>query len=193
VTLGHLSCADGNYDQAAAYYQQTLANSRDFGAVKDVAIVLYNLGHTAYLRGDTDQARAFFMESLTTWAELGNTHERAPTLVGLAGVAATMNDLTRAARLLGAAAEGMRATASAGLLKPYHHAAHESTTNLVRSRMDEREFEAAVENGRTLSDESLLAFALGREFGGAREPWPTSRPSAVQPPNGATGYLQTRS
>jgi tetratricopeptide (TPR) repeat protein len=163
LALGHLSRADGNYDQAAAYYQQALANSRDFGVVKDVATVLYNLGQTAFLRGDTDQARAFFMESLSTWAELENTRERAPTLVGLAGVAATMNDLTRAARLLGAAAEGMRATASAGLLKPYHQAAHDSTTNLVSSRMNEREFEAAVLDGRTMSDESLLAFALGQE------------------------------
>src|SRR5262249_50859736 len=85
LQLGHLSRADGNYDEAAAYYQQTLANSRDFGVAKDVAIVLYNLGHTAFLRGDTDHARAFFIESLSTWAEVGNAHERAPTLVGLAG------------------------------------------------------------------------------------------------------------
>ncbi len=101
------------------------------------------------------------MESLTLHHELGNKHGTAECLVGLAGVAAAMQHPVRAARLLGICA-GLRETLGDTRWPAEHIAYEQRYVAETRAQLDEATWRAAIDEGRAMSIEQVIEYALER-------------------------------
>ncbi len=80
-------------------------------------------------------------------------------LVGLAGVAARRGDIERVARLFGAA-EALGEAASATPSFPPARALYEQDLASVRQELDTKRFAAAWAEGRAMTLEQAIAYAL---------------------------------
>jgi hypothetical protein len=122
-----------------------------------VAYASYQLGRIARAQGDAAGARTSFAAGLRLFRELGQRRGVAFALVGLAGTAAPGQE-RRAARLLGAAAALQAALGVA--LDTGARAEYERAVAAARAALGEEEFAAAWAEGRGLSPEQAVAYAL---------------------------------
>jgi predicted ATPase/class 3 adenylate cyclase len=115
-----------------------------------------NLGLAALLTGDTDAARQAFREELALCRDLVYLPFASEGLAGLAAVSAVHGDDHRAARLVGAAAEHRY-----GQPKDPVDARLDTTFfGPARTRHGADEWDAAAREGRTLSFDDAIAYAL---------------------------------
>ena len=120
-----------------------------------------NLGYVAQHQGDYERAESLQRQFLTLWWELGSKYPIPAGLSGLAGPAVTRGDPERAARLLGAS-EALLETMGVGL-QPADQAEADRYVAAVRERLDEGTFEAAWAEGRAMSLEEAVAYALSED------------------------------
>jgi len=99
IGAGHLAYSQGDYAEARALYEESLAICREKGISQDIAVSLSSLGNVAYRQGDYAGARTFYEESLSTYRALGDRWGIAGALGNLANVAHSEDDLTRAREL----------------------------------------------------------------------------------------------
>jgi hypothetical protein len=111
------------------------------------------------MRGDQQQARSLHEESLKLSLELGDKLIAAESLEGLA-CSAARGEEERAARLFGAA-ETLR-EAVAYNQAPRERALREPFLGAARSRLEEATWEAAWAQGRAMTFEDAIAYALKR-------------------------------
>jgi hypothetical protein len=109
------------------------------------------------MRGDQQQARSLHEESLKLSLELGDKLIAAESLEGLA-CSAARGEEERAARLFGAA-ETLR-EAVAYNQAPRERALREPFLGAARSRLEEATWEAAWAQGRAMTFEDAIAYAL---------------------------------
>ena len=163
--LGAVAKEQGDYPAARTLYEQSLALRRELGDKWGITLSLSNLGAVAQEQGDYQAARALYEESLVLKRELGDRKGIAECLVGLGGVAVGVGQVGRGAMLLGAV-EGMLQGMSAVLdredLLPY-----ERSVQQARALLREEEFEQAWQDGRAMSVEAAIEYALQPS---AREP-----------------------
>ncbi len=163
--LGNVAKEQEDYPAARALYEQSLALQRELGDKWGITLSLSNLGAVAQEQGDYPAARALYEESLVLKRELGDRKGIAECLVGLGGVAVGVGQVGGGARLLGAV-EGMLQGMSAVLdredLLPY-----ERSVQQARALLREEEFEQTWQEGRAMSVEMAIEYALQPS---AREP-----------------------
>jgi predicted ATPase/DNA-binding SARP family transcriptional activator/DNA-binding CsgD family transcriptional regulator len=175
TSLGYTLLLEGDYERAAALNEEAAALFRERGFKGGFQWVLDNLGWAALLQGDHERAETFFVDSLTLCEELGDKLVASKSLEGLACVAGAKGEAERAARLFGAAEVLLEAVGrqhppeEAGLREPYLVAA--------RSQLDEASWEAAWAQGRAMSMEQAIEYALSEE-----KPTPPSSPAPKRPP-----------
>src|SRR3989442_14699305 len=111
--------------------------------------------------GETEQATALLAESLALAGELGEPHGIAVCLDGFAGLAATIGEVERAARLFGASD---RVRASIGAKRqPDHQILYDRWLARTLEQLDTNTYTTQYENGRALTLEDACALALGEE------------------------------
>jgi hypothetical protein len=120
--------------------------------------VLNSLGYIAQRQGDAAQAREFFTEALALCREIGAQRQLAFSLAGLAGVASLIGQSERAARLFGAT-EALAELRQEQPTAP-HRIERERNVALARVQLDEATFAAAWAEGREMSLEQAIAYAL---------------------------------
>jgi tetratricopeptide (TPR) repeat protein len=156
--LGELGRLDGDYDLAQDAYQECLDLSRETGYKLREAITLSNLASVAMYRGLPEQARALIAENLLLLRELGDKKYSALSLAGMSGLVAAGGHPQAAARLLGAS------EALLGALGIVIHAGdqpdHDRNVAAVREQLDEATFDAAWAEGRAMSLEQAVSYAL---------------------------------
>ncbi len=108
------------------------------------------------------QADAQLRESLALFWGLGDKRNSAECLEGLAQVAATQGKGEVAARLLGNA-ETLREAAGAPV-PPYDRERYAATVSAVRAQLDSATFPTAWAEGRAMSLEQAVAYALEQQF-----------------------------
>ncbi len=123
-----------------------------------VAWSLHNQGYLANHQGDDDQARACFSESLKLFQEWESMSGIGACLAGLARVANSHGQALRAARLLGAV-EAI-CGAIGGIFVPIYAAEYDRTEAATRAALDEQAFAAAWGEGRAMTLEQVIAYAL---------------------------------
>jgi non-specific serine/threonine protein kinase len=159
--LGDVAYLQGDYSAAHALQETSLAISRGLGFKRGIAYSLSNLGDVAYVQGDYVAARAQQEESLKIRRELGDKQGIAGSLSAFALLAHQQQDLS-AARLWGAATALYEAT---GLPRsPADQDRYDQQVALARAALGEPAFTAAFEEGRTMSWEQAVAYALGEEI-----------------------------
>lgn len=97
--LGTIVLEDGDYDGAAALFEEALAVAKKHGNSTDVVFHLSGLGHVASRRGDHEVARALYQESHEIAKGLGYQRMAAFTLQYMADSAFTAGDLARSSSL----------------------------------------------------------------------------------------------
>ncbi|MFL5731663.1 MAG: ATP-binding protein [Chloroflexia bacterium] len=169
MSVGEVTRCLGDYDAALSLNEESVSIWRIMGEKWNLAMNLHNLGHVVHHKGDLARAQGIFTESLALFREAGAKMGIAICLAGLAGVVAprpsnpdsdhpTMGDAARAARLFGAAEallEAVGAQLQAADLDDY-----ERNLANVRSHLDPIEFEMARQEGRAMTPEQAIAYAL---------------------------------
>jgi predicted ATPase/DNA-binding SARP family transcriptional activator len=158
LRLGEVADGQGEYGAARAFLEESLAISRELGDKGGIARSLGSLGRVAGDQGDYGAARALLEESLAIFRELGHKREIAMNLEGLAAVAVAEAQSERAVRLFGAA-EGLREAIGAPL-PPADRAEHNRSVAAARTALGEEAFAAAWAEGRALSLEAAISYAL---------------------------------
>jgi len=168
LVAGGLAWDEGENERAASLCEQSLLMFRELGDKRGVANSLTSMGTVAYLQGDYAAARSLLEESLAIRRELGDKRGCAQCLAGLGGVAAGMGQaqaqtraeaqVQRGATLLGAA-EALLGAISA-VLDPEDRMVYEQGVASARAKLGEAEFDKAWVEGRAMSLEQAIEYAL---------------------------------
>src|SRR5215217_593262 len=154
---GTLAFAQGDYDQASARLKEA---SDRFLVLGDVASVMDASGDAAYmtaLNGDAVGAATLFAESLSIAMDLEAPDRISWALLGAADLAAAKGDAAQAVRLFGSAAAIQQSMQRD--LRPSVDLIQERILAEQRQQLGESEYQAAWEQGRTLSQERAVAEA----------------------------------
>jgi predicted ATPase len=168
-SLGEMARVQGDYQRAGEHYGESLALFRELGSRVQIAMMLHNLCYVVLRQGDRRQAAAYFEESLALYQAVKRRHGVTECLIGLAGVASVEGQLAtagRAARLFGAA-EGLF-EATGGGLAAADQAEYDHYVALARDQLDQAAFAAAWAEGRAMTMEKAVAYALAQEAPAAR-------------------------
>ena len=162
--LGHTLLLQDDIERATAVSEEAASMLRErTNRNYYLAEVLENLGWAALLQGSSEQAKALFAQGLGLRRELGDKLMAPNTLEALASAAAAQGEAERTARLYGVVEklnEVMGIPQDAGedaLTQPYLAAA--------RSQLDEAEWQEAWTEGRAMTLEEAISYAL-EEAGG---------------------------
>ena len=163
--------SQAEYARAEAWAAEALSLSRETGDRLGIYASLYNLASVAQARGCHSEAARLFGEALELSIEMGDRSNAAYCMEGLAGVAVGRGDLVCAARLWGAAEALLEGGEAA--VYPYtpDRTLQRKAVADARSCVDEQEWEAAWEQGRAMTLEEAVEYALeGSEAGRAEAP-----------------------
>ncbi len=160
-SLGTLLLIQGNHDRAAAMMEEGLSLARGLGDRLSINTALYNLGQVAQARGDHELAARMFKEGVELSEEMGDRSYLSYFLEGLAVVAGVRGEAERSARLFGTVERLLR-TVGAPVYGSYNpnRFLYERTKAAVRSRLWESAFEEAQAEGRAMTLEQAVAYAL---------------------------------
>ncbi len=149
---------EGRLGEADTVYHEVLALARGLGDRESIAIGLLNLAMVAIARGDGHRARAMLLEVLAIAEEVGSIRVGQSALEVCAGLAASLGDASRAARLYGVAEAQ---TAATGIHRdPADEAFLAPLVAQARASLAPVAFAAAEEAGRALAYEEAIAEAL---------------------------------
>ena len=156
--LGIMAGAQGDTARAQALYEESLQLCRSLHHHNGIAVALVNLAIVALDRHDIERAEPLLEESLTIFEELGDKDGMVECLEGVAGVATVAGHFERAARLFGAAA-AMRAIIGTPWI-PVEQARYDSMIDQTRAVLDETLWTSAWEEGRAMTFEQAVVYAL---------------------------------
>jgi predicted ATPase/class 3 adenylate cyclase len=157
-SLGDVAYAQADYPAALALHEECLAIMRELGERKGIASALSALGDVARQSGDFAAARELYKNSLVIQRELGDAAKIAESLEGLAAVGAALGVAPHAACIWGAA-EGLREGIGSAP-RPYERPNYDQHVAAARRRGDSAAFERAWQEGRALTLEQAIEFAL---------------------------------
>ena len=155
--LGSAARLHKKYDQAASYFQEYLAIGRGIAGFDTFASPLGELGHITARQGDSQRAVGFLRESIET--ARGNRGDIIWALWGFGVVAAGLGRFRQAARLY-AAVEQLLETTSWEVISPPGMEDYLGDIALVREQLSDADFAAAWAEGRAMSLEEAIAYAL---------------------------------
>jgi non-specific serine/threonine protein kinase len=158
--LGELARVEGDYAAARSFYEESLLIRHELGDQRGMAVSLHNIGFVTHHQGDYRQAVTFFVESLSLFQKLGSWRGVVDCLLGLAGAAVSAGQPERAARLFGAT-EAVREAIYVGSVLSYpDRVEYDRYVAAVRAQLDEAAFAAAWAEGRELTLEQAIEYAL---------------------------------
>jgi non-specific serine/threonine protein kinase len=160
--LGMIACSQTDYELALSLCRESLATLRTLPGTSNaygIARSLSQLGRVVYLQGDYPRADLLLREALEPMRASRLAGEAlADCLDWLAAIAGTRQQPERAARLFGAASAQWR---SAGWVRwAPDQPAYERDLAMVRAQLQEQPFAAAFAQGREMSAEHAIAYAL---------------------------------
>jgi predicted ATPase/DNA-binding CsgD family transcriptional regulator len=156
---------EGDYERSAALARESLAIYRELGDKRGMSLCHTDLGFIELIRGDHESAAGLLEESLSVLRGSGDKFCLAYGIFGLAAVAAAREEPVCAARLWGAA-EALREEIGVVSLTQWELDAYnyEGRVSAARSMLgDEGAWEAAFAQGRAMSVEEAVGYALSRE------------------------------
>ncbi len=159
--LGNVAYSQSDYAAAHSLYEESLSVRRELGDKWGIAHSLRNLGRVAYKQDDYAVARSCYEESLVIFQELENKQGMASCLEALARLASTQAQEEQAARLWGTA-EALR-EAFGSPLPPNERAEYDREVAEARRALGEDAFTAAWTEGRAMTREQVIVYALAEE------------------------------
>jgi predicted ATPase/DNA-binding CsgD family transcriptional regulator len=157
ANLGAIVLNQGDHALASSLLEESLAISRKMGDDWMLSLPLRNLGVAAFRRGDHDRAAVLIKESLVLLRELGDKLYTSRSLECLAAVDARRGAYGRAARLFGAG-EALREAIGASV--PFYLVDYDGAVAAARDALGEEALAAAWEQGREMTPEEAVTYAL---------------------------------
>ena len=158
--LALIDLDQGNYERAKNTLEKSLETNRELGDKLGMAWRLTFLGLIADHQDDYEGAIKLYKESLTLFLEMGDKRNIPRCLIGLALVARKQGQHERAARLF-ASAEVMRRNLGTPVTPPYRDD-HDKGLAAVHAELGKEAFERAWEEGKAMSTEEAVEFALSQ-------------------------------
>jgi non-specific serine/threonine protein kinase len=161
VALNHLATLaflSNDYERAAALSTESLGMERKRRDNRTTAIALTTLGFALCGLGELDQAATQFTEALTLQTTLTEKRIAQYSLMGVALVAFTKGQTTRAVRLFGAA-DALREMIGTPL-PPSQQPLYDALVQSMRAELGDTPFQAARMEGYELTLQQAIDFAL---------------------------------
>ena len=156
--LGLITLAQGDYTTAQAIFEENLVVWEQLGGKGGTAFTLEELGLVAFAQGNYTTAQSHFEVSLTLHRDLNNKWGIVHVLADWASLALSQKQLQRSANLAGAVM-ALLENMGARLDEP-EWTMYNNTIAALRSELDEATFAAAWAEGKAMSTEQAIAFAL---------------------------------
>jgi non-specific serine/threonine protein kinase len=161
--LGRALHAQGRWDAARECYEEALEVARELGTAFEIGLALNSLGAAEGDERHSEAALKHLAEGLRILHGIGYRVAIIESLEGMAGVFATMSAPRRAARLWGAS-DALRQ--EIGSVRSAHESSvHERRLEPVRAILTAEEFARAWEEGRKMSLDDAVRYALDDEAG----------------------------
>jgi DNA-binding CsgD family transcriptional regulator len=161
--LGFIPLSRGDHTRAARYFEEALEISREIGDKLIGSVSLHNLAGTLRLQGDHERAAGLYVEGLGVAVELGDKAGVAYCLEGLAGLIAAEDRPQRKARLFGASEAVLETVGAPLYVQIQDRDLYQRTVEELRSRLGEETFETAWSEGRAMTPEQAIEYALSEE------------------------------
>ncbi|HUG13863.1 MAG TPA: LuxR C-terminal-related transcriptional regulator [Thermomicrobiales bacterium] len=145
-------------DLSTAHFTEALAVAQSLGDTNMTALVSHGIGRLAYLQGDHLRAATMYRESLRLFHEVGAGWGIALALDKHAIIAHLRHDAARAARLFGAA-EALHARIGSPPSVSQRQD-QKLAVPAVRAALGETAFDALLGEGRAMSLDQAVAYAL---------------------------------
>ncbi|MFQ5796796.1 MAG: BTAD domain-containing putative transcriptional regulator, partial [Candidatus Bipolaricaulia bacterium] len=165
IGLGHVARHQGDLGRVTELCKESLTLFRELEDKPGIADSLRELGVTAAVQSDYGRAVALFKEALALYREVGYKPGSTESLEGLAGVAGANGQPERAARLFGAA-EALREAIGFPLPPSYRADYYDRNVAAVRTKLGEEAFAMAWAEGRAMTLEQAIAYALKKNDDG---------------------------
>lgn len=156
--LGHTAFWNKDFVRAAEYLEESLALHRSLGDRRSIALTLSNLGTIARHTGQPQKAARLYGESLEAAREVGDSWLTTNILIEVGCFLAERDGDGWAASVLGAADRSRRELGFE--LEPHTLKDHEEAVRRLRTGLGERAFEAAWNQGRSMSLEEVVRRAI---------------------------------
>ena len=157
--LANIAAMQGDHRRAAGLCLESLALSREIGSMINIAFALRSLALVALRQGDYERAVASYTECLDLCKEARMPGVVTECLEGLARVASAREEYQRAARLFGAA-DASFAVLGGQLPLWFDQSDHDRRAAFTRAELGEAAFVAARAEGRAMSLEQAVEYAL---------------------------------
>ena len=158
VSLGRTVTFSGDPAAARSILEEGRTIFREIGDKWGLAVSLNNLGLAALREGDYGRAVALYQEGVALFWQQGEKVFATRCLEELAWVVSMQGDYGRATRLFGAA-EAQRETFGAPM-PPAARTEHDRKVAAARAQLDEATFAAAWAEGRAMTMEQAVGYAL---------------------------------
>ncbi len=159
INLGMTAFYEGRLPPARALFEESLGLFRELGNSAGIAWSLNHLGDVSHALGDDAAALENFARSLVIFRDLGAKDGVAEGLADFAAVCASQADPLRAACLWGGAEALCESIGAA--LPPVEQETYRRDVAQAREAVGEDAFAAAWEEGRALTWERAVEYALG--------------------------------
>jgi non-specific serine/threonine protein kinase len=160
--LGDLARFLGDYERARKFHEQNLEGFRELRGRFALAWPFLNLAWVSLHEGDYRNAKALFEESLILSNESRNKGNTTLCLAGFASVLGMTGKPQQAARLFGAVESLLE---SIGPIEPTDQKDFDHYVAAVRAQLDQAAFAKAWAEGRTMTLEQAITFALEKSNG----------------------------
>ena len=164
IVLAAATVWEGDLDLATARIEEAIAMCRELGNLREAGMAIFNLGGIELKRGDTKKAAKVLEEGARIARQLGDMLGAAYYIWIFGSVNARLEKPVRAAKLWGAA-EALRERMGMSFSRyDLTESGYERDLSAVRSALDRATFEAAWSEGRDMSAEQAIGYAL-EDFG----------------------------
>jgi DNA-binding CsgD family transcriptional regulator len=153
----------GEHGRAEHRAEEALVLARKMGDGTVISAALHVLATIAHASDKRERAKGLFAEGLVLAMEMGDSANVAYYLEGVAEVAASEDELVRAARLWGAAEALLEKIEAAAYTHRADRSLRQSRVSTARARLGEGSWTAAWSEGRTMSSERAVEYALSVE------------------------------
>jgi hypothetical protein len=156
--FGLFTAAQGNYVEARAQFEACIPLFTELRDKHRLAMIKSEIAHLERRQGHFAQAKPLYQETIQTWQKLGHRAAIAHQLECFAFLAKAQEEVERAARLLGAA-EILRETIGIPM-SPIESPEYEREVNDLRANMEEATFAKTWAEGRGMTMEQAIRYAL---------------------------------
>jgi tetratricopeptide (TPR) repeat protein len=155
---GFLAAHSGRYEEARAFFEQSMLAYQNVGADFNVLLNKSNLAHLERQFGDNQQALERYRETIVGFRDVGQLGAVAHQLECF-GFLAMAGDRNERALKLFAAADALREKVASPMTSE-EQAYFDEQIKVLRQNIDARQFDRVWTTGRAQTMEQALAFAL---------------------------------